>query len=124
MAWRCWQLHLHLQAQVATSVRSNGYHIMHDSSHSVAVGITFQIRTLTQKREAAAAGNRFNLKVCHCPRNDGLHLAAEELDLLRLLRARLAYKLANSVLELQCTPAGVFVCCLAVALSANFPQNL
>jgi hypothetical protein len=71
---------------------------------------------LTEKRKAAAAGDGFDLKVCHRPRNDGLHLAAEKFNLLRLLRARLAYQLADSVLELQCTPAGVFVCCLAIVL--------
>lgn len=71
---------------------------------------------LTEKRKAAAAGDGFDLKVCHRPRYDGLHLAAKEFDLLRLLRARLAYELADSVLELQCMPTSVSVSCLAIVL--------
>jgi hypothetical protein len=97
---------------------------MHVASHWLFIKCFSCSEALTEKRKAAAAGDGFDLKVCHRPRYDGLHLAAKEFDLLRLLRARLAYELADSVLELQCMPTSVSVSCLPSSSPTKVPQNL
>jgi hypothetical protein len=74
--------------------------VMHTTVRSYG-GLLIQLAALTQQREAAAAGDGFDLQVSDRPRDDGLHLAAEEFNTLRLLRARLPYELADGILELQ-----------------------
>ena len=75
--------------------------ILHASSTMSVLSEKINKSALTEQSEAAAAGNGFDVQVCDCPRDDGLHLAPEELHPLWPLSSWLIHQLRQRVLQLQ-----------------------